>query len=174
MARLHSHYEAAFEDYLRSRGVPYVPVNEARKVIFSGNKVKSFDFLIYPGGAQQWIVDIKGRKFPYIGSNGSKRYWENWVLREDLEGLADWQEVFGDEFEAQFIFAYQLQGPPDRWPAGRPHCFNHNYYAFLAVARQDYERHCQVRSDKWETVSVPTRVFREIARPVESLTLWDA
>ena len=174
MARRHSHYEAAFADYMRSRGVPYVPVNETRKVIFSGSKVKSFDFLVYPGGPRHWIVDVKGRKFPYISSQGGKRYWENWVSRADLEGLADWQEVFGEDFEAQFIFTYQLQGPPDRWPAGRPHRFNNDYYAFLAVALTDYDRHCRPRSSKWETVSVPTRVFREIARPVESLTLWDA
>ncbi|MHC4674764.1 MAG: HYExAFE family protein, partial [Planctomycetota bacterium] len=64
MTRRHIHYEAAFEDYLRSRGVPYVPVDEARRAIFSGAKIKSFDFLVYPGNEHHWIVDIKGRKFP--------------------------------------------------------------------------------------------------------------
>ena len=61
MTRRHIHYEAAFEDYLRSRGVPYVPVDEAKRAIFAGDKLKSFDFLVYPGGQRHWIVDVKGR-----------------------------------------------------------------------------------------------------------------
>ena len=73
MTRRHIHYEAAFEDYLRSRGVPYVPVDEAKRVIFGGEKVKSFDFLVYPGDEQHWIVDIKGRQFPYISEQGARR-----------------------------------------------------------------------------------------------------
>ena len=48
--RRHIHYEAAFEDYLRSRGWPYLPVDEHRKAIFSGARIKSFDFLVYPPG----------------------------------------------------------------------------------------------------------------------------
>jgi len=173
MARQYRHYETAFEDYLRSRGIPYNHVNQTRKPIFSGNKVKSFDFLVYPGGLYHWIVDIKGRKFPYITSQGSKRYWENWVSREDLEGLTEWQEVFGEGFQSLFIFTYQLSGPPDRWPACRPHRFNNSYYAFLAVTLEDYNRHCRSRSNKWKTASVPTRLFREIALPIQTLAYWD-
>lgn len=62
--RKHIHYEAAFEDYLRSRGVPYIPVEEARRAIFAGERIKSFDFIVYPAGQRNWIVDVKGRAFP--------------------------------------------------------------------------------------------------------------
>lgn len=86
MARRYIHYEAAFEDYVRSQGWPYVPVDEKKKAIFSGAKVKSFDFIVYPPGRRAWLVDVKGRKFPYETSGG-RHYWENWVTREDLEGL---------------------------------------------------------------------------------------
>jgi len=168
MARRDRHYENAFEDYLRSRGIPYVSVNEQRQAIFAGQRVKSFDFLVYPGGAHHWIVDVKGRKFPYIDADGGKRYWENWVVREDLDGLTEWQEVFGDDFAAYFLFTYWLDGPPDRWPAGRPHVFNEQEYAFWAVRLDDYQRHCRKRSDRWGTLTVPTSIFREIARPIEA------
>ena len=95
MARRHNHYEAAFEDYVRSRGWPYLPVDEQKKAIFAGARVKSFDFLVYrPGQENAWLVDVKGRKFPYQ-VNGQKRYWENWVTREDLDGLSQWQVVGG-------------------------------------------------------------------------------
>ena len=169
MARRDQHYENAFQDYLRSRGIPYVSVNEQQQAIFGGQKVKSFDFLVYPGGPSHWIVDVKGRKFPYLDPEGGKRYWENWVVNEDLDGLQEWREVFGENFEAYFLFTYQLEGSPQRWPEGRPHAFNNRIYAFWAVTLDDYQRHCRRRSDRWGTVTVPAGIFREIAQPLETL-----
>lgn len=166
----HQHYEAAFEDYLRSRGVAYVPVDETRKTIFSGARIKSFDFLVYPAENIHWIVDVKGRNFPYLDQNGrgGGRYWENWVTQEDLDGLGEWQGVFGEDFEARFVFAYHLQGPVDRWPTGRPHAFQGGYYSFLTICLTDYLAHSRRRSAGWGTVSVPRRTFRDLARPVGS------
>lgn len=169
MARRDRHYENAFRDYMRGRGVPYVPVNEQQQAIFAGQKVKSFDFLVYPGGSQHWIVDVKGRQFPYVGPEGAKRYWENWIVQEDLDGLREWEEVFGENFTAYLVFAYLLQGPPDRWPVGQPHGFNGRLYAYRAVRLRDYAEHCRRRSDRWGTVSVASGVFREISQPVEAL-----
>ncbi len=166
--RRHLHYEAAFEDYLQSRGVPYVPVDETRKTIFSGAKIKSFDFLVYPAESSHWVVDVKGRSFPYLDPNGRNggRYWENWVTQEDLDGLGEWQAVFGEDFEARFVFAYHLSGPVDRWPAGRPHAFQGGFYAFLTIRLADYRANSHKRSAAWGTVSVPRRTFRDLARPV--------
>ncbi len=166
----HVHYERAFEDYLQSRCVSYVPVDETRKVIFSGAKIKSFDFLVYPSEDRHWIVDVKGRRFPYTAENrqGAGRYWENWVTQADVMGLAEWEAVFGEQFEARFVFAYWLQGPADRWPVGRPHAFEGGLYAFLTIRLADYQQHCRPRSNSWKTVAVPRRAFREAARPVGS------
>jgi len=78
------HYERAFEEYLRSRRIPYVSVDEARKALVprggapagvgsgadlrdgssAGNpsgSLKSFDFVIY-GQGQNLLIDVKGRK----------------------------------------------------------------------------------------------------------------
>ncbi len=167
MARRHIHYEAAFEDYLRGRAVPYVPVDEARRMIFAGDKMKSFDFLVYPGGQRHWLVDVKGRQFPYLTRRGGKRYWENWVSQGDIDSMLEWQTVFGEEFEARFVFAYVLEGPPDRWPPARPHAFEGNEYAFFAVTLADYQRHCRRRSAKWDTVSIGAETFRQIVHAVE-------
>jgi hypothetical protein len=170
MARRNIHYEAAFEDYLRSRAVPYVPVDETRRVIFAGARVKSFDFLVYPPVGRKWLVDVKGRQFPYVDEKGgSKRYWENWITREDMESMADWEAVFGGDFEARFVFAYLLQGPPDRWPSARPHRFRGEYYAFLSVKLADYQRESRERSERWQTVGVRSEAFRRILQPVDSL-----
>jgi hypothetical protein len=166
MSKKHIHYEAAFQDYLRSRGVPYVPVNESQRAIFAGTKVKSFDFLIYSKSGPHWIVDVKGRRFPYISQQGGRHYWENWVGREDLDSLGDWASVFGSEFETCFVFAYCLEGPPDRWPPIHPHYFRDSYYVFYSVRVDDYRRHARVRSSSWQTVSVSRPLFRRIIRPV--------
>ncbi len=165
MAQRHNHYEAAFKDYVRSRGWPYVPVDEQKKAIFSGARIKSFDFLVYRPGHKAWIVDIKGRKFPYTGKSG-RRYWENWVTREDLRGLRHWESVFGDEFEPGLMFVYWLVGPPSHEPTADIHVFKNKCYAFLWVRASDYAAHARQRSPKWDTVSVPSKIFRRLAQPL--------
>jgi hypothetical protein len=168
MARRHIHYEAAFEDFLRSRGIAYVPVDEQKKVIFSGARVKSFDFLIYPQGGKPWLVDVKGRKFPYE-TDGNRRYWENWVTRDDVEGLTRWKEVFGQGFEAVFVFAYLLSGESERHGTLLAHPFRDNEYAFWGVTLEDYAENSRQRSPKWETISLSAARFRELAKPLDRL-----
>jgi len=169
MTRRHIHYEAAFEDYLRSNAVPYVPVDEHRKAVFAGARVKSFDFLVYWAVGPGWIVDVKGRKYPY-DTKSSKRYWENWVTRADFHGLESWQAVFGDGFVAVFVFAYWLIGDNDRLPASCVHAFRDQRYAFLAVTLDSYRRHCRPRSASWDTVALSTAMFRRLARPVREFS----
>ncbi len=165
MAQRHIHYEAAFEDYLRSRGWPYLPVDEQKKAIFAGARIKSFDFLVYPPDGKAWLVDVKGRKFPY-DAKGGKRYWENWVTREDLEGLRHWQGVFGDDFEPGLVFVYWLMGPSHREPTTEAHAYRNEFYAFLWISALDYAAHARQRSPKWDTVTVPTSAFRNLVKPL--------
>jgi len=165
MARRFIHYEAAFEDYVRSQGWPYVSVDERKKAIFSGARVKSFDFLVYPPGRPAWLVDIKGRKFPYQVRHG-RRYWENWVTREDLEGLRRWEGVFGPGFEPVLVFVYWLVGLCRGEPTPSLHRFRDQYYAFVSISAAEYAAHARRRSPKWDTVTVPGRAFRTLIHPV--------
>ncbi len=166
MTRRHIHYEAAFEDYLRSQGLPYIAVDEKKKAIFSGARIKSFDFLLYCPDSPVWLVDVKGRKFPYDGTGG-KRYWENWVTRDDLEDLTRWQDTFGSGFEAVFVFAYWLTGSGERLPTAYVHTFRDEHYCFLVTRVEEYAEHCRERSPKWDTVTVSAPKFRELARPIQ-------
>jgi hypothetical protein len=166
MTRRHIHYEAAFEDYLRSRGIPYVPVDEQKKVIFAGARIKSFDFLVYRDRGRKWLVDVKGRKYPY-DTKSSRRYWENWITRSDLDGLALWEKVFGRGFESVLIFAYWLVGSEDRLPTPHVHTYAEQHYAFLCVPLEVYRRHCRRRSAKWDTVTLPAATFRRHAKPIQ-------
>lgn len=166
MTRRYIHYEAAFEDYLRSRGLPYVAVDEHRKAIFGGERVKSFDFLVYHPAGEKWLVDVKGRKFPY-DTDGQKRYWENWITRDDLSGLTHWEEAFGAGFRAMLVFAYHLQCPPGRAPTDFVHVFRDAQYAFMCISLAEYRRACRPRSARWDTLSMSAARFRALARPIQ-------
>ena len=83
VANRDNHYEAAFEEYLRGRGVPYVAVDEAKRSVLSdGASIKSLDFIVSsPGSASgcpvRWLVDVKGRRFP--SGDIQKQYWKNCI-----------------------------------------------------------------------------------------------
>ena len=62
MADRSVHYEAAFEAFLRDKGIPCVAVDEAKKALFANAKLKSFDFVVYSKNGPNLLVDVKGRQ----------------------------------------------------------------------------------------------------------------
>lgn len=171
MAHRNIHYEAAFEDYLRCMGLPYVAVDETKKAIFAGASVKSFDFLVYSTDGPNLLADVKGRKFPDSGAGRRKsntRAWENWITRDDVHGLGEWEKVFGPDFRATLIFAYWLQGPPQRAPFQDVHLFRKRHYAFMAISLADYVTAARPRSAKWQTIAMPSAAFADQARDIVS------
>lgn len=177
MAQRSVHYEAAFEDYLRSQGWPYVAVDESKKAILGKSAIKSFDFLVYSATGANLLCDVKGRKFPAgagAGSadgapvRGATRTWENWITRQDVEGLRQWQQVFGGDFAATLVFAYWLQGPPQRSPFSEVHLFRSRHYAFVGVDLENYVAFAKPRSAKWQTIAVSAAEFGRLAKDIGS------
>jgi len=171
MAHRNVHYEAAFEDYLRAKGWPYVAVDEAKKAVFAGAAIKSFDFLVYSSCGPNLLADVKGRKFPDATtprSHGASRAWENWVTRQDVEGLHEWEKVFGGDFIAVLVFAYWLQGPPERSPFQDVHWFRQRHYAFMGIPLADYLTAARPRSAKWQTITMPTAAFAPQVKDIAS------
>jgi len=166
MANRDNHYEAAFEAYLRQRGVPYVAVDEARRsVLADGRSIKSLDFIVSSPGETTWLVDVKGRRFP--SGDETKQYWKNWSPREDLESLAQWEELFGETFRGLLVFAYNIVG--DRAPLEAEQLFEHRgaLYGFVAIELSEYAALAHPISPSWDTVAMPTADFRRLARPVD-------
>jgi hypothetical protein len=166
MANRDNHYEAAFEAYLRQRGVPYVAVDEARRsVLADGQSIKSLDFIVSSPGEITWLVDVKGRRFP--SGDEQKQYWKNWSPRDDLRSLAQWEELFGESFRALFVFAYNIVG--DRAPLAADQLFEHRgaLYGFVAIELAEYAAWAHPISPSWDTVAMPTAEFRRLARPVD-------
>ncbi len=160
----HVHYEAALEDYLRSAQIPYVAVNEARKAVFREVQLKSFDFILYSEHDDNWLADVKGRRWA-APRGGGRPQWENWVTQDDLDGLRQWQEVFGAGFRGLLVFAYWLEAGAEA-PRELVHVFREQSYIFAALPLDEYAQCARVRSPKWGTVNVPRRDFARVVRPI--------
>jgi hypothetical protein len=160
----HVHYEAAFEDYLQARQIPYVAVDEAKRAAFRDARLKSFDFIVYSANNTNGLVDVKGRRWA-ARPRQRKPTWENWVTQADIDGLEQWERVFGAGFRALFVFVYWLQANAEP-PPEIVHAFRDERYVFAGVPLEEYRLHARVRSPKWGTVSLPAGVFARYARPL--------
>jgi hypothetical protein len=167
MANRDNHYEAAFEEYLRARGVPYVAVDEARRsVMANGGSLKSLDFIVSSPQAFTWLVDVKGRRFP-SGDDDARQYWKNWSTQDDLESLACWESLFGASFVGLFVFAYHIVGDRAPLPVEQLFEYRDSLYGFVAIRLGDYAARCHTISPRWDTVAMPTDEFRRMARPID-------
>jgi hypothetical protein len=187
MAKRTNHYDAAFEAYLRRARVPFVVVDEARRARLNQVSLKSMDFIVTAPGNRNLLVDVKGRQFPSgrgpqraSARAGHRRIgtkWENWATKDDLDSLLRWQEVFGDGFRALLVFAYELldpgaaDDPPAALKVGPEAAFCHRgrVYSFFGVWADLYRTAMHARSQSWETVSVPSREYRDLRIPFAEL-----
>jgi len=161
-------YEAAFEEYLRERRIPYVAVDESKRSLLGDGSLKSLDFIVSAAAGSSWLVDVKGRRFPTASGEG-KQYWKNWSTRDDLRSLAAWQRLFGAGFQSALVFAYDVLG--DRAPLPADQLFEHRgaLYGFVALRLDDYVFHARPISLAWDTVAMPTVRFRQLAMPIDRL-----
>jgi hypothetical protein len=193
MAQRRHHYETAFEDYLRAKRIPYVAVNEARKALLPAHaefsvaasdprataadtadakpeSLKCFDFVVYSDRGNL-LIDIKGRKVsrrkpPTTGSAlaaAPRSGLESWVTQEDVDSLTRWRALFGEGFDAAFVFVYWCDDQP---PDGLfQEVFEHRgrWYAVRCVKMDAYVASMKMRSQKWKTVHVPSREFERIS-----------
>jgi hypothetical protein len=157
------HYEAAFEAFLRHKGIPYVAVDEAKRALFANAKLKSFDFVVYVNGAPNLLVDVKGRQ--HRDRTGRKTF-ECWTTQRDVEDLMQWEQVFGEGFKAVLAFIYWIDAPL----TPEPGMFEHRdrWYWLYGIDLAEYRNAMRRRSVKWETVALPAEDFRALARPLES------
>jgi len=167
MADRSVHYEAAFEAYLREKGIPYVAVDEAKKALFSDAKLKSFDFVVYSKNGPNLLIDVKGRSMrASAGGKSAGSSFQTWATQQDVDDLIQWQQVFGDGFKAVLLFIYWIDPPliPE------PNMFAHGdrWYVLLGVDLESYRTHMRQRSPKWETVALPAEDFRSLARPMDT------
>src|SRR5580692_6226436 len=108
MADRSIHYEAAFEAFLRERGIPCVAVDEAKKALFATAKLKSFDFVVYSKSGPNLLVDVKGRQ---VRNRSARKGFETWTTEQDVADLMQWEQVFGEGYKAVLTFIYWIETP---------------------------------------------------------------
>lgn len=163
-----NHYEAAFESYLRSRSIPYIPSLETHRCCLSnGVTMKNFDFIVTMPDRPSLLVDIKGRLFP--GGRNHKSYWKQWATQDDLTGLKLWESILGCQFQGYFVFAYLVTGNRSPVPPSQLFRFRKRDYAFIGIKLDDYLREARMISPKWQTFSIPTPKFKILAKPFDDL-----
>jgi hypothetical protein len=169
MANRANHYDAAFEEYLRWQKVPYVAVDETRRSLFDEDSLKSPDYIVSPPAGGNWLIDIKGRKFP-SGSEPPSHVWENWATHDDIDSMLRWQDVFGGGagFRAMLVFAYHILDARWLWQFERRSRWEHKgaSYAFYGVWVDDYAERMSERSRMWGTVSLRKRAYEEVRFPL--------
>lgn len=165
-----NHYERAFENWLIDHQVRYVVIDEQKRATFARSKIKSFDFLLYPRNGQSIIAEVKGRSFK--GTSFAKLAGlECWVTAEDVDGLTNWQKVFGPKHQAVFVFAYKVENVDVDFDGREAFDFRARRYVFLCIKLDDYRSFMKRRSPKWQTVTLPADKFRQCAMQIGELLL---
>jgi hypothetical protein len=163
MADRNVHYEAAFEAFLRERGIPCVAVDEAKRALFANAKLKSFDFVVYSKNGPNLLIDVKGRQ---VRKSAGRSSFETWTTEQDVTDLMQWEQVFGEGYKAVLTFIYWIDTPLT--PETGMYQYKGRWYWMMGIDLTEYRNHMRRRSVKWETVSLPAEDFRSLARPIDS------
>ncbi|MFO0832172.1 MAG: HYExAFE family protein [Phycisphaerales bacterium] len=164
------HYERAFDLYLRARGVAYVRVEEARRVLLPVGRpapsanLKFFDYVVY-GTGEHLLVELKGRRLPAGVVGGRSARLECWATEADVASLARWEALFGAPFVAVIVFVYWCGSAPPGALFQEVFEAEGRWYAARAVRVGDYAAHMRARSARWRTVDLPPADFERISYP---------
>lgn len=172
-------YEHAFENWLGDNGIKYVYVDQSRRKLFGREKLKTFDFLLYPAVERGPVIiaEIKGKLFKGDSLAGLKGM-QNWVGTEDVRGMMQWQQRLGsvgrfDYTRAVFVFVYKFANIDVENDGNEIYDFDGNSYAFFCVELKNYVENMKLRSSGWHTVSLPSNDFRKQAFPLRELLAPD-
>lgn len=173
MAQRRHHYEHAFEEgFLRTRRIPYVAVNEARKALLpdpghgpaADPALKSFDFVLY-GASSNLLVEIKGRRLAAAPASRRPRL-ECWATQDDVDSLRAWERLFGTGFAAAFVFLYWCEALPPGALFEEMIEHQGRWYALRVVPVSTYAAHMRPRSAKWRTVHLPAPAYERVCIPL--------
>jgi len=181
MQSVKNHYEQAFGSWLADNAVNYVYVDQHKRQSFSSERVKTFDYLIYPAkpvspgqiSVPIVIAELKGKIFRSTTLAGF-RSMECWVSMEDVKGMLKWRQVIAASTAAGiatavFVFAYKLECIDVENDGCEIYDFGGERYVFYCVDLSDYTDNMKIRSRRWHTVNMSAENFRQKAFPVRQL-----
>ncbi len=158
-------YERSVEQFLRTHRLPYLAINQRRRPLSAQGPIKNFDFLVHARSGQHYLVEVKGRQFPYV-LRGKSVYWENWVHEEDLDGLRLWRDYFGFGSTGLVCYAYLITKPEhaDSFPSRSS--WQGREFGLVALTLEEFLRWSRPRSSRWKARHIPPAQFRQLIRPL--------
>ena len=164
MADRNIHYEAAFEAFLRDRGIPCVAVDEAKKALFANAKLKSFDFVVYSKNGPNLLVDVKGRQ---LRNRSAVKGFETWATEQDVTDLMQWQQVFGEGYQGSADVRLLDRSAAES--GGGDVCLSRPVVSADGDrSRGIPQRTCGGARRSGRRSALPAEDFRSLARPIES------
>ena len=166
-------YERAFKGYLADNRIDCSAVDQAHRGSFNGQKIKTFDFLVYQAGINRAILaEVKGKKFKGTSLAGRKGF-ECWVGIDDVAGLSQWEKILSTQscgnVEGLFVFVYQFENIDVENDGLDVYEFAGHQYLFCCIKLSDYAREMKLRSPGWRTVTLAADKFRELAIPLDKV-----
>jgi len=163
-----NNYERAFGNWLTDNHIQYIAVDEQKRAALGRSNIKSFDYLVNLPNRQVIVAEVKGRAFK--GTSFAKLAgFECWVTADDIEGMANWQEIFGAGHTAAFVFVYRIENIDVDFDGREVYDFAGNRYVFFCVKLDDYRKFMKIRSPKWKTVTLPAESFRRCAVQMQAM-----
>src|SRR5207248_2283431 len=66
------------------------------------------DVVVYSRNGPNPLVDVKGRQ---LRNRAERKGFETWATEQDVNDLAQWEQVFGQGYKAVFTFVYWIDPP---------------------------------------------------------------
>jgi len=166
-------YERAFQGYLADNRIDCRAIDQARRGFFNGQKIKTFDFIVYQVGIDRAILaEVKGKKFKGTSLAGMKGF-QCWVGIDDVAGLSNWEKMLSAQscgnIEGLFVFVYQFENIDVENDGLDVYEFDGHQYLFCCIKLSDYAGAMKLRSPGWQTVTLTADKFRELAIPLDKV-----
>lgn len=159
----HAHYELMFEDFLRKNNLLYIAINEVKRPIFKGEKVKNFDFIVVTRKGKFLLIDIKGKQFPCGSKNN---FWENWITEDDAKFLKMWSNKFGRKATGIIVYAYNLLNKSNQKQFKDTFVYKKNVYGLVAVDVKTYIKNSKPRSSAFKAIYISRGKFPKLIKSI--------
>ncbi|ARN55977.1 HYExAFE family protein [Sedimentisphaera salicampi] len=152
-------YESVFSYWLKEKGLCFEYIPQAGKT-----SLKRFDFLVsFPDFSA--AVELKGRTVR-TRTNITCSSFQNWITSGDSDFIS---KAKNEGFLPLFVFAYRLDNPYCMCEYDIDYTLGEDRFIFRAVEAERYLKNAKLRSPKWHTICLSSKIFEKLSVPAASL-----